>query len=72
MIEENLPDEDLETVVSFLDAFIKSRRFEELFHSELPEKRCVNDHFYSSCLQRRRSLCSGMPGNRGSESRRDY
>ena len=29
----DLPDEDLETVVSFLDAFIKRRRFEELVHS---------------------------------------
>jgi hypothetical protein len=28
----DLPDEDLETVVSFLDAFIKRRRFEELVH----------------------------------------
>ncbi len=30
----NLPDEeDQETVVSFLDAFIKRRKFEELVHS---------------------------------------
>lgn len=29
----DLPDEDHETVVSFLDAFIKRRRFEELIHS---------------------------------------
>ena len=29
----NLPEENLETVVSFLDAFIKRRRFEELVHS---------------------------------------
>lgn len=28
----NLPDEDLETVISFLDAFIKRRKFEELVH----------------------------------------
>lgn len=28
----NLPDEDQETVVSFLDAFIKRRKFEELVH----------------------------------------
>ncbi|MFH0728495.1 MAG: hypothetical protein V2B19_19425 [Pseudomonadota bacterium] len=29
----NLPDEDQKTVVSFLDAFIKRRKFEELAHS---------------------------------------
>jgi hypothetical protein len=29
----NLPDEDQKTVVSFLDAFIKRRKFEELVHS---------------------------------------
>lgn len=28
----NLPEEDQETVVSFLDAFIKRRKFEELVH----------------------------------------
>jgi len=28
----NLPEEDQETVVSFLDAFIKRRKFEELIH----------------------------------------
>jgi len=29
----NLPDADQETVVSFLDAFIKRRKFEMLVHS---------------------------------------
>lgn len=29
----NLPEEDQKTVVSFLDAFIKRRKFEELVHS---------------------------------------
>ena len=29
----NLPDEDQKTVVSFLDAFIKRRKFEKLVHS---------------------------------------
>jgi hypothetical protein len=28
-----LPEEDQKTVVSFLDAFIKHRKFEELVHS---------------------------------------
>lgn len=28
----NLPDEDQRTVVSFLDAFVKRRKFEELVH----------------------------------------
>jgi transcriptional regulator with XRE-family HTH domain len=34
-IEEvnGLPDKDQETVISFLDAFIKRRKFEELVHS---------------------------------------
>lgn len=34
-IEEvnDLPDKDQETVISFLDAFIKRRKFEELVHS---------------------------------------
>jgi len=34
-IEEvnNLPEKDMETVVSFLDAFIKRRKFEMLVHS---------------------------------------
>jgi transcriptional regulator with XRE-family HTH domain len=29
----DLPEEDQKTVVSFLDAFIKRRKFEELVHS---------------------------------------
>lgn len=29
----DLPEEDQETVISFLDAFIKRRKFEELVHS---------------------------------------
>jgi len=34
-IEEinNLPDEEQQTVISFLDAFIKRKKFEELIHS---------------------------------------
>lgn len=34
-IEEvnNLPDEELQTIISFLDAFIKRKKFEELIHS---------------------------------------
>jgi len=28
----NLPEDDQETVISFLDAFIKRRRFKELVH----------------------------------------